>query len=59
MYQPLTPYRGDFDLIVSLMLQTGVLDRRIEFEDYIDVRFAEEAKHQTEWRYEPGDARAE
>jgi NitT/TauT family transport system substrate-binding protein len=55
MYQPLTPYRGDFELIVKLMRETGVLDRGIAFEEYIDVRFAEGAKHQTEWKYEPGD----
>ena len=58
-YQPLTPYRGDFELIVRLMRQTAVLDREIAFEEYVDVRFAEGAKRQTEWRYEPGDAVAE
>ena len=59
MYQPLTPYRGDFELIVRLMRETGILDRQIEFEEYVDVRFAEGAKTQTEWKYEPGDAIAE
>jgi NitT/TauT family transport system substrate-binding protein len=59
MYQPLTPYRGDFELIVSLMRETGILDRQIAFEEYIDVRFAEGARTQTEWKYEPGDAVAE
>ncbi len=55
-YQPLTPLRKDFELIVKLMRETGVLDRDIAFEEYVDVRFAEGAKGQTEWRYEPGDA---
>jgi NitT/TauT family transport system substrate-binding protein len=55
-YQPLTPLRKDFDLIVGLMQETGLLDRHIAFEEYIDPRFAEGSKHQTEWRYEPGDA---
>jgi hypothetical protein len=41
------------------MRETGVLDRNIAFEEYIDARFAEGAMHQTEWRYEPGDAVAE
>jgi hypothetical protein len=41
------------------MRETGVLDRDIAFEEYIDPRFAEGAKTQTEWRYEPGDAYAE
>lgn len=58
-YQPLTPLRKDFELIVKLMRETGVLDRDIAFEEYIDPRFAEGAKHQTEWRYEPGDAHAQ
>ncbi|HEX8251882.1 MAG TPA: ABC transporter substrate-binding protein [Thermoanaerobaculia bacterium] len=55
-YQPLTPLRKDFELIVRLMRETGVLDRDIAFEEYIDPSFAEGAKHQTEWEYEPGDA---
>ncbi|HUP44319.1 MAG TPA: ABC transporter substrate-binding protein [Thermoanaerobaculia bacterium] len=59
LYQPLTPFRDDFDLIVRLMRQTGILDRDIEFEEYVDVRFAEGARHQTEWRYEPGQRTAE
>lgn len=55
MYQPLTPLRKDFELIVSLMRETGVLDRPIAFEEYVDTRFAEGAQHETEWKYEPGD----
>jgi NitT/TauT family transport system substrate-binding protein len=58
-YQPLTPLRQDFELIVRLMRETGVLDRGIAFEEYIEPRFAEGAKTKTEWRYEPGDAVAE
>jgi NitT/TauT family transport system substrate-binding protein len=56
MYQPLTPLRPDFELIVSLMRETGVLDRPIDFEEYVDTRFAEGARGQTEWKYEAGDA---
>lgn len=59
MYQPLTPLRADFELIVSLMRETGVLDRPIDFQEYVDTRFAEGAKGQTEWKYEPGDATAQ
>jgi NitT/TauT family transport system substrate-binding protein len=58
-YQPLTPLRKDFELIVKLMRETGVLDRNIGFEEYVDPQFAEGAKTQTEWRYEPGDAAAQ
>ncbi|HEX7154300.1 MAG TPA: ABC transporter substrate-binding protein [Thermoanaerobaculia bacterium] len=56
MYQPLSPLRKDFDIITSLMRETGVLDRDIAFEEYVDTRFAEKAQYVTEWRYEPGDA---
>ena len=58
LYQPLTPLRKDFELIVSLMRETGVLDREIAFEEYVDPRFAEGAMNATEWKYEPGDATA-
>lgn len=58
-YQPLTPLRKDFELIVKLMRETGVLDRDIAFEEFVDVRFAEGAKTKTEWRYEPGDSVAQ
>ena len=54
MYTPLSPYKPDFDLIRDLMIETGVLDHSIEFEDYVDARFAEGAKGQKAWYYEPG-----
>ena len=53
-YTPLTPYKPDFDLIRDLMIETGVLDRSMEFQDYVDTTFAEGAKIQTAWSYEPG-----
>lgn len=53
-YTPLTPYKPDFDLIRDLMIETGVLDRPMEFQDYVDTTFAEGAKIQTAWSYEPG-----
>jgi NitT/TauT family transport system substrate-binding protein len=59
MYMPLTPFKPDFDLVRDLMIETGVLDRSIEFDEYVDVSFAEGAKHQTAWRYEPGTSTAE
>jgi NitT/TauT family transport system substrate-binding protein len=59
MYTPLSPLKPDFDLVVDLMIETGVLDRRIEFEEYVDTRFAEGAKIKTAWRYEPGSKFAE
>lgn len=59
MYTPLTPYKGDFDLVRDLMRETGVLEGNIEFHEYVDTRFAEGAKSQTAWKYEAGDATAE
>jgi NitT/TauT family transport system substrate-binding protein len=58
-YEPLAPRRRDFELIVSLMRETGVLDRDIAFEEYVDTRFAGGAQSMTPWRYEAGAARAE
>jgi NitT/TauT family transport system substrate-binding protein len=55
MYAPLTPRKPDFDLVRDLMIESGVLDRKIEFDEYVDVRFAERAKIQTAWKFEPGD----
>ena len=53
MYTPLSPYKQDFDLVRDLMIETGVLDKKIEFEEYVDTRFAEGARSQTAWEYEP------
>jgi NitT/TauT family transport system substrate-binding protein len=54
MYTPLAPRKADFDLVRDLMIETGVLNKRIEFEDYTDTRFSDGAKSQMAWRYEPG-----
>src|SRR5713101_685140 len=59
MYTPLTPLKPDFNLVRDLMIETGVLDKKIEFSEYTDVRFAEAKKLRTAWKYEPGDAHAE
>jgi NitT/TauT family transport system substrate-binding protein len=59
MYEPLSPRRADFELIVRLMLETGVLDHSIPFNEYVDTRFAEGAARMTPWRYEAGSNRAE
>lgn len=54
-YSPLSPRKKDFDLVRDLMWQAKLLDRRIEFEEYVDTRFAERADIQTSWDYEPGE----
>ena len=56
MYSPLGPRKQDFDLVRDLMIETGVLNDKIEFEEYTDVRFADRATIQTAWKYEPGMA---
>ncbi len=55
----LSPRKPDFDMVRDLMIETGVLDRKIPFEDYVDVRFAEGAAGETAWKYEPGSGEAE
>lgn len=59
MYTPLSPRKPDFDMVRDLMIETGVLDRKIEFEEYVDTRFAETSEIQTAWKYEPGSAHSE
>jgi NitT/TauT family transport system substrate-binding protein len=54
MYAPLTPRKPDFDLVRDLMIESGVLDKKIEFVDYVDVSFAERARTQTAWTFDPG-----
>ena len=39
-------------------LETGVLNKKIEFSQYTDTRFSDKATLQTAWRYEPGIATA-
>jgi NitT/TauT family transport system substrate-binding protein len=58
MYSPLAPRKRDFDLVRDLMIETGILENKIEFEDYTDLRFSERATIQTAWKYEPGSASA-
>jgi len=59
IYTRLTPRKPDFDMVRDLMMETGVLDRKIAFEEYVDPRFAEGASSQTAWKYEPGSGKAE
>jgi NitT/TauT family transport system substrate-binding protein len=59
MYEPLSPRRKDFEMVVGLMRETGVLDHDIAFNEYVDTRFAEGAASQTAWKYEAGASRAE
>jgi NitT/TauT family transport system substrate-binding protein len=58
MYTPLAPYKADFDLVRDLMMQTGILDRKISFDDYADTRFSDGSRTQAAWIYEAGMGRA-
>ena len=59
MYNNLAPRKADFDMVRDLMIETGVLTKKIEFEEYTDLRFADKSTIQTAWKYEPGTATAE
>jgi NitT/TauT family transport system substrate-binding protein len=57
-YSPLAPRKADFDMVRDLMMETGVLDKKLEFSEYTDTRFSDRASIETPWRYEPGTATA-
>jgi len=59
MYTPLAPRKADFDMVRDLMMETGVLNKEINFEDYTDTRFSDGAKSETAWKYEAGMATAQ
>lgn len=56
MYSPLAPRKADFDMVRDLMIETRVLNKKLEFDEYTDTRFSDKASIQTPWRYEPGTA---
>jgi NitT/TauT family transport system substrate-binding protein len=58
-YDRLEPHKADFDMVRDLMMETGLLTRKLEFEEYIDTRFADKASILTAWKYQPGTATAE
>ncbi len=58
-YSPLGPRKADFDLVRDLMMETGVLNKKLDFNEYVDTRFSDKASSQTPWRYEPGIANAQ
>jgi NitT/TauT family transport system substrate-binding protein len=58
VYSQLAPRKADFDLVRDLMIETGVLKKKIEFSEYTDTRFSDKASSQIPWRYQPGLAAA-
>jgi len=57
-YSPLAPRKADFDMVRDLMIETGVLNKKLDFSEYVDTRFSDKASIQTPWKYEPGIAAA-
>ncbi|MES2221297.1 MAG: ABC transporter substrate-binding protein [Acidobacteriota bacterium] len=57
-YTHLAPRKADFDMVRDLMIETGVLNKKIEFDQYTDTRFSDHAMGETAWKYEPGIATA-
>ncbi|HLI03823.1 MAG TPA: ABC transporter substrate-binding protein [Terracidiphilus sp.] len=53
-YNLLEPRKDDFDQVRDMMIQTGVLNVKIPFSAYTDLRFADHATIETAWKYEPG-----
>jgi NitT/TauT family transport system substrate-binding protein len=58
MYSPLTPLKKDFDMVNDLMVEAGLIPHKLEFEDYVDTRFAEGTQGVAPWRFAPGDSTA-
>lgn len=54
IYSRLAPRKADFDMVRDLMLERGLLDRPIEFEEYTDTRFADGAEGMVAWEFGPG-----
>jgi NitT/TauT family transport system substrate-binding protein len=59
IYSPLAPRKADFDLVRNMMIETGVLDKKLEFSDYVDTRFSDHASILTPWRYEAASGSAQ
>ena len=58
VYSQLAPRKVDFDMVRDLMIETGVLNKKIEFSEYADTSFSDKAAIETAWKYEPGLAAA-
>ncbi|GGA77451.1 hypothetical protein GCM10011507_30910 [Edaphobacter acidisoli] len=57
-YSPLAPRKADFDMVRDLMIETGVLNKKIDFSDYTDTSFSDKANIETAWKYQAGSATA-
>jgi NitT/TauT family transport system substrate-binding protein len=53
-YSPLAPRKADFDMVRDLMIETGILKKKLDFNQYTDTRFSDNASVQTAWKYQIG-----
>jgi len=53
-YSPLAPRKADFDMVRDLMIETGILKKKLDFNQYTDARFSDNASVQTAWKYQIG-----
>ncbi len=58
-YSPLAPRKADFDLVRDMMIETGVLNKKLDFSDYVDTRFSDHADIETPWKYEAATGTAQ
>ena len=42
--------KADFDMVRDMMIETGVLNKKLEFDDYVDTRFSDHATIATPWK---------
>lgn len=53
-YSPLAPRKADFDMVRDLMMETGILKKKLDFDQYTDTRFSDHASIETAWKYQAG-----
>jgi NitT/TauT family transport system substrate-binding protein len=58
-YSPLAPRKADFDLVRDMMIETGVLNKKLDFSEYTDTRFSDKSSLETPWRYEAATGSAQ
>lgn len=54
VYSRLAPRKADFEMVHELMMERGLLEAPIAFEEYTDTRFADGAADAEAWEFGPG-----
>ena len=52
-YSNLRLARDEFDRIVDMAMEAGILNRQLEFEEYADPRFSENTKGAAAYAWQP------